>query len=90
MKRKIIRWESYRPPLEWTPVLECGHKVELYEGGLSDAIKSKVEEEGTYVCFTCARAEEKIQRLETELAEARRVLDRHGAGSSPASDGRKP
>jgi hypothetical protein len=69
VKRKVANWEAYTPPVEWTAVLECGHKWGEYDH-LSDETKEAVEKAGNRVdCFECGREEDRIAALESELKE---------------------
>lgn len=45
--RKILKWEEYTPPTEWTPILECGHPQFEYSEGLTDEQKANAESNGT-------------------------------------------
>ena len=71
--RKIVKWDEYTPPREWTPVLDCGHKQLDYDHGLSDEQKANVESNGNvWSCYECGRERDRIHELEAELRRLKR------------------
>ena len=77
MKRKVVQWEAYQPPVEWTPKLECGHEYPLHDYGLSDEQKSRYERDGNLIeCIECSRLAAKLRDAEEEVRKLRESLER--------------
>lgn len=67
--RKVVEWVEQ--PREWRPVFECGHP-EYREYGYSAEEKDAVAVSGGRMrCYVCSSAQERVEHLERQLAEAR-------------------
>jgi hypothetical protein len=68
--RKIAKWESMQPDVEWQATLECGHVVDGCDTwGVPESTKLEMEKRGTYECYECGEKKDRIRQLESELAE---------------------
>jgi hypothetical protein len=87
MKRKIVSWEEYEPPREWTPKLECGHHYPCYDGGLSDEQKERAEADGNLIqCNDCTRLEAELARAEATAADLRKRLGLTSVAKDPGPE----
>lgn len=73
MKRKVVAWHEYQPPVEWTYKLECGHENGRYPDDVfDDESKERVEANGNEVeCYECSRLQDEADKLEAKAAEIR-------------------
>lgn len=70
--RKVVRWDAYQPPTEWSGLLECGHTFgKDYSNGdsIQDGQQKDLCERHGVACVRCQVEQDEIKRLEKKLQD---------------------